>query len=368
MDNLIEKVQADFRQYQNELQELVQQGPTAIPQIIEAVRKGDASQAFNLTQVMYRIDTSDTTAEMQQYLFDDLVPLRTIAFNALGQSRNRSALQPLVDILVNADNREMIRAQAAKSLGELGFQEAIVPLSQTIQELTDNEELDYRTTLTIETVAALAKLGNQEYVRNILFLFDDTDGTIRLKVGKAAKYFVPEMYSITEQLLSDEFSEIRKDAIDTLFYFGSKAVITPLISATADEYADVREHAIRRINAITGQAFPQDATFETLKDQWQTIATNFDSGVCYRQGHPLQIQDIIKSIETDFPQSALLFEELRVIAGSQIGFREGMIVVESDQDRLINSIHQWWSKKHTDLTPGGFYKYGFRYDLSDIMN
>jgi len=136
---------------------------------------------------------------------------------ALGANGDRSAVEPLKTVLVNADGyyQPVVRAAAAASLGQLGDPKAVPALIAGIR--------DEMAEASAESVRALAAIGDRAAVSPIMDVVVNSDGYYLSFVRRAAvlalaKLGGPEATSLLRTVAEDydEDPVLRQAAMDAL--------------------------------------------------------------------------------------------------------------------------------------------------------
>jgi HEAT repeat protein len=163
---------------------------------------------------------------------------RREAAYALGETRSRRAVEPLVNSL-NTDKQESVRASAAVALGRIGDESAVIPLTQTFTR---------RNKISSGFLRRKKQVPENEFVRR----------AAALSLGQiGSRAAVPALVKV----LSDERAEpdVRREAARALGLIGDPAAIMPLRAALTsnDPYLSrIAYEALRKIS-------PAEATSPT---------------------------------------------------------------------------------------------------------
>ncbi len=143
--------------------------------------------------------------------------VRRETVEALGRRRVPETVPVLTDRLLK-DPDPLVRAQAARSLGQLGYREAVVYLVEGLKDTHAVVRWDACTAL----------------------------GAMREPASLDA---------VVPLLRSDESTNVKRAAAQTLAKIGGDRAVPPLIAATADPEAGVAKAAAVALLELTGQSF-----------------------------------------------------------------------------------------------------------------
>ncbi len=365
---LIENVKKGGRNVNVDISELAGMGMSIVPDVISAIRSGNLGAARNLATVLLKVDTPEMVPIAIDLLDEKNNTLRLTAFQILGRVNSEQAFQSLINELLDKENIISDRAWAADVLGEMGDQRAVHKLLPIVKNIVDEEQIHYHADLVIACIVALAKLGNQEMSPYIIELSHANDTIIRLKAIKALKYIVtPGIFSTLQAAAKDNLVEICKDAMDTLFYLGTREAVDEFITLLENENTDISNTAFFRIYDITGKLFDEDAQVVDVKVWWKEHRDDYKTGVCYRLGKPLRLSNII-SLMTEQPTwRNVLVEELRIITGHTFGLNPFIHLSYQDLNSVTEHAQNWWEHESHRFEPGALYKYGHKQDTMCAM-
>lgn len=167
---------------------------------------------------------------------------RYIVIQLLGKIGDERAVQPLVEILKNAEESS-IREETAEALGKMGSPLAMQPLIETLRK---DEVPEVR----VEAVRGLInlRLGNPEPLVEALEDWfpqvrkEALIGLVRLRHGGWGEYLLA--------LAKDPDPEVRYIAIQLIGRRGEKKGIAALIEALDDESGGVREEAATALGKL----------------------------------------------------------------------------------------------------------------------
>ena len=360
IEKLIEKSLENNASGQTAAKELIALGVEALPRTIEALNNLKPIQyPVNLSKVLHLIENPEKIQLLIEALNTGKVEFMMTGLQILGLSRSGEVFLPLIDYLKDAEKLDALRALAADALGELQNEKAIPFLLETIEETESND-------LRLSIVMALAKLGNYEKGSIALSLaVSKKDPTIRPKATEALKYLViPELFSTAKRVLKDKYPEMRMNSVNTLFYLGSKASIQVLIDSINDNNPSLSNLVRQRLEDLTGISTEQ-LTLKKIKEWWKENEKQFDAGICYRSGQPLNIKFVAELLQEERNQARIL-EELRIITGIDFSSEKFTEVERSEEQSA--QIKKWLDKGGAEkFAPGHLYKYGREQNLEIVF-
>jgi HEAT repeat protein len=382
ISQLIKDMNTDNPTAEKAVAKLVSIGMPAVPAVIDAIR-ADSEATWKLSKILLQIHHPDLVPVLIELLQEEDTNLVMTACQALGQSKDDRALQPLLDALSS-----WRQSMAIEVLGELGNPQAVERLLRIAEEIlsqphvsqaidgkldTDEEDFDESPLRLLPTVIiALAKLGNYKIASVAIPLtryhsedvYSDAE-IIRTNAVKALQYVVvPGMLPALQAALHDDYNEVRMQAVDAVFYLGTKQAISELIACVQDKSSIVVNNVLVRLHDLTKTWFEDDAQVEQLQDWWKQHQNQYESGICYRLGKPLHLQDVIALLE-DANQRKSVIQELKIITGMDFTFNPS--VVTQGQDELIKRAQQWWEEEGHRFENGCLYKYGYKQDIENIF-
>jgi len=376
--SLILQTRADDITAKRAMARLVVAGATAAPQVMEAIRSG-AGMAWRLCAVLKSIRDSDVVPLLIAALQDPNADLVIAAFEGLGNSGDSRALAPLLQEL--GGRRQTL---AAEALGNLGDGRAIPALLRAADEImrdpgfapvfqgqagSVSAEVDESSLRDFPTIViALAKLGNDEAATALIplsqYRSDDAysdDEVIRTNAVAGVQHVVvPGTLACLQRALADPYVECRLNAVDALFYLGSKGAIGELAKAAWDPNGAFSTRVELRLRDLTGTDFSADSSVERRSAWWSARQGQYTDGICYRLGHPMDISEVIELLADPHQRSTIL-TELRIVTG--VGFGS---LLDEEADMSQHRAQEWWRGRSGSFTRGGLYKYGRRQSLDRL--
>ena len=178
---------------------------------------------------------------------------RAEAAYALGETRDRRAIDPLLGILRDPSEDGQVRMGAACSLGALGDASAVEPLIETMRE-----DMKMRTGILAACIGALGELKDPRAVPILLkALGNRADDWIYREMAARALGEIGDARAVGPLLSAAYMADTRHDAIEALAKIGDPEAVDILIEALDEgEEADTAEAAKAGLLRIGPQAVP----------------------------------------------------------------------------------------------------------------
>ena len=192
---------------------------------------------------VYGINTMVTT------LRDEELHVQNTAAEALGEIRDRRAVEPLITALKDKDPD--VRATAAWAVGVISDRRALEPLITVLEDKNPNVRGN--------AAEALGEIGNSRAVEPLVAaLLKYKESWILGDVTKAlVKIGKPAIEPLIAALKYKK-SHVREMAAEALGKIGDSRAVEPLIAALQDRDSSVREEVAEALKRITKQDFGQD--------------------------------------------------------------------------------------------------------------
>lgn len=386
--DLIETVRLGGTEADRALAQLVKRGAAIIPDVVHAIESvTNWLELGELGEILPHIHTPEAVPALLE-VAGKPGTLGMSALKALGRSKDKQALSGLLTLLQDDSLSEFRQRNVVAALGNLGYADAVPDLNRFMQEMvkgaaTDPQDIkrfidaaqeqktiDEETLrLAIEVALASAKLGHHHYYPLVAALTNyhsenasmGDDEVVRLEAVDALQIVVgPGMIDVLASVLKNgRSSEICENALWALFYLGAKEVVPILIDqATNGKKPLIISEALYLLKEMVG-----DSSFDTAQAAqtwWQDKQTEFQSGICYRFGQPINLTTLVHRLESS-QNRVLLGRELNIITGVDFGF--GEIIMWQDPNDLIKNVNRWLPEEGKQYTAGQLYKYGFARDL-----
>lgn len=185
--------------------------------------------------------------------------IRAAAAKALGQMEDDQAVLPMIGILSDPDENYRVRLAVAESLGRLGAQNALKPLVDIVQDEQENSQY-----LKESAVKALGMLGDIRALDPLLDVFESKKGWLNkfsfIKeqlIEAIGKIGTPDNDRLTKNLLdalNDRASYIRLAAVESLGEVGDERIVPNIIGCLFDAAEDVATAAVHALFQIGGES------------------------------------------------------------------------------------------------------------------
>ena len=212
-------------------------------------------------------------------LSDDSAEIRADAARALGQlsaSGASEAVDPLLGAL--ADDDADVRAAAAQALGRIGDETAIVPLLRAM----DDDAAVVREDAEFAFTTLLSHSHSRAAAAELVDALGDESATVRAAAAETLALLGPEVGPVLVDALTHENPFVRSAAADALGDVGDPSAVVPLLQASTDDSADVRDTAQRALADLLNLLSDFDsvsALVTALEDPDPAVADAADSAL-----------------------------------------------------------------------------------------
>lgn len=172
-----------------------------------------------------------TVESLIQDLKDDDNNVRSHAIYSLGQIGDEKAVEPLIQVMDDENERIDVRNHAICVLGEIGDRRAVEPL---IQVLKNKEE---ETSVRMGATRALAEIGDRRALEPLIQAMNDKDESVRNHAEYALIQFGETAVESLIQVMNDENEtiEVRSHAAEALSRIGEGHAVEPFIETLNED-------------------------------------------------------------------------------------------------------------------------------------
>ena len=208
---------------------------------------------------------------------------------------------------------------------------------------------------------ALAKSGLVEETRTVYLnaLKSEVDGELEKSIGDLAKIGASWAVDSLGDLLANEDSNLRWQAIVALADIARARVARWLILALQDEDDERCEDARAALKNLFGDDVPTAESsfvergneYERVTQWWQANSSRFHIDTCYQKGKLLSLRDWIVQLKGS-PEWQIVWLTNRLLdwTGVELG--------PNSEPALAERWQQWWQKNSHFYTPGVRYFWG----------
>ncbi len=239
-------------------------------------------------QSLGRLRTPVAIEQMAAQLKEPSYPVaaKVLLIKALGQTRDKEAVEPLLALLeakelreaaleslslmtMQSHGKDIEKWQAWWNLNKTKSREQwladiVERLEETNKELR-NENESLKKEVAQKTIALLSEAVNQKNPKPLLEAMKQGHTEVRLfAIKEVTKLNDPSVLPHFVTLLADKDKDVRAAAVQALGEMGDEKVIDPLLTALNDEEGSVRERAARALGKFR-QGQVVDALTEVLK-------------------------------------------------------------------------------------------------------
>jgi HEAT repeat protein len=275
----------------------------AVGPLIELLQREEQEVRESACQSLGRLHTTRAVGQMATKLQEPKYPLaaKMLLIKALGQTRDKEAVEPLLTLLGSKENE--LKEAAVESLSLMAMQgfgkdvdkwqawwnlnkgksreqwlaDIIERLEEVNKELrSENESL--KKEVAQKTVALLSEAVGQKNLKPLLEAAKQGHTEVRLfAIKEIAKFNDPSVFPQLVLLLADKERDVRAAAVQALGEIGDEKAVDPLLSALKDEEVLVRERAARAIGKYRQEKIV-DALMPLLKlDRPQVVIAACES-------------------------------------------------------------------------------------------
>lgn len=368
IQSLIAELEESDETAERVIPKLVGCGTSALSLLLDAIRNGPSSSQILLRQVILQMNPLELMDEVIGILEDEHPYVRSIAYNMLGKSRDPAVCSNLSQRVLDEMAPESDRVWAAKALGEFGIPTILGELRRVIEQIVEDESLNYQSELVISTSISMARLGDQCGYPYVLELSNHEDPTVRASAVKALRYLVgPGLLKRLHAALRDDYREIRIDAVDAMFYLGTNDALYAISELLEDEDPNVEQHVRLRVQALIGEELPETDWSKRFRMWYERNAADLKRDVCYRSGHKLRVSELVNQLREQPVSRELLVEELYTITGCRFG-HDPEVWIYAEPIDYLNIGARWLKDYGVSYSDGVLYKFGFQQDLSTIVD
>lgn len=212
----------------------------------------------------------------------------------------------------------------------------------------------------LEAAFALAQHGIFEGKDVFLNALSDRQEWARLKAAEMLHQIGPS-WAISQlgNLLNDEESYIRNQAIWALVGVGRPAVVPFLIQALQDPDEERREDGRAALVLLLGKEVPvvsglegeTEEEFTRVYHWWRDRQAYYDEARCYYRGNPISLGQWIRMLDTSpQPTREWITDSLKWWTGLELG--------SASDPKLALVWEEWWSENSHLYEVGRRYFYG----------
>ena len=164
------------------------------------------------------------------------------AIKALGELKDATAVEPLIQVLLN--NKTLTaRSNSAVALGQIGDDKAVEPLIQTLRKDKVPEVRE-------RAAWALREIKDKRAIGPLIQALKDKDWDVRGEAAGALGDIGEPAVQLLIGSLKDKNGDIRWGAAAILGHIGDKRALEPLAQALKDKKPNVRDEAARALEMI----------------------------------------------------------------------------------------------------------------------
>jgi HEAT repeat protein len=247
---------------------------------------------------------------------------------------------------------------AATALGNLRSSESIPVLAAQMNKAAKAKEHS----LAIACAEALARLGDQQGFPVIVKCSQlKSKPEVRTLAAQALCYVnAAGMFSLMQEAIKDKYYEVRRAAVEAVYYLGTVDAAELLVKAITDRDEIAANNATVYLQRISGEKFEEP---REIQQWWKTSRKRFKPRVGYRLGVPIQLSvfaDMIKDPLAKFD----IVREFSIYTGRQFG---ADVYIRAHLDEISAEVSRLARELAAQYEEGKIYKAGVQVDLAAIM-
>jgi HEAT repeat protein len=293
--DLVAQAQGTGAEAAHAAEQLVEIGEPAIPAIVEAISSPFLVRP-HLPAALTAIYVNAPVEIPVEALGTDKYNVFAAAVRALTERADPAGAAAIAEHLRDPDQNPVRRAILATAAGDLGDPAAVPALHSALADsLAESRDPEDDPGLTLEAIAALAKLGDFEPGGSAVDLLSDPYPPAAAHAARVLSIAVgPGMVAGLARLVREGDPEAARAAIEPLFLVGTAEAADALIDA-ASESGDsiVRNDAVIRASEIVG-GLTDD--LDLVRRRRSEAQSSMRAGVRYRGGEPFTVAALLDLI------------------------------------------------------------------------
>jgi len=231
---------------------------------IEHILTETRQEEFRSIEDLIDLKKGTTLAVLKKAMYDKNEKLSLFAIRTLGRTKDKEAIKPLVELLINPDLEPVKIATVVEALGDIKDTYVVFVLSKYLDDPDERVRAN--------AVESLGKIGGP----NVLELIEPhlKDSSSRVRINTAIVLWKFGHHEKANKLISEIFlssdQESRIRATYSLSQIGSKEMLPLLIEASYDKNPRVRFQSIEGLSKISDD-WAKDALIQMLKDVKSSI-------------------------------------------------------------------------------------------------
>jgi hypothetical protein len=360
-----------------------------VHRLVEKIRTADLGSLRRLSRTLVGLDLPGMRPLMEGLLDDDNPDLSLAAYDWLARTPDQYAATILLNRLENKGSSDNERWLAAQALGRRGNPAALEPIRRVAGEylsvtrnprelfdrlVTTNLD-DSAVRLLVHLAVAEADLGGDELAAIPVVLAHADANTGRQSIVRVeavtalGSVATAGMIETLHNALLAEDIEVAERAVLPLQLIGAREAVDILVEAATPERLSLADPALTAIVAVTGSGPGVDRSIFDLAPTeirlwWQTARHQFQLGICYRLGEPLNVVTLVELLRDPKERSSVA-RELHIITAFDFGYDDDLPA--ENQESVISTAERWLATAGADYRAGVLYKFGYERKLSQVL-
>ena len=333
-------------------------GPSAIPEIAGAIRSLKGPPQL-LAWALQNVRGKGASEAFTALLRDDDTMVQLASIEALGHVGDEPGARELEAFLREPDQLPVPKGLAAEALGNLCYREAAPLLAETMAAAEKEKEPE----LAIQCAVGLAKLGDfRGYPVVLRGAQAKSKPLVRLAAVGALSWVAGDgMFPVLQRALGDKNVEVRRAAIEAVYYLGSRDAAEALVGSAGDRDDTAANNSMVFLRRITGEELEEGAA--EIRRWWSSRGEAFPTDVSTRLGVPVTPAAIAQIADDRMARSDAA-REFSIYTGRYFGSDAYVRLHLEEISREISRLGREMSPR---FEPGAVYKAGVRFLLPALI-
>lgn len=350
---LIEKI-ARGEDREAATRQLAKLGAAAVEPALDSLRSMSAPP-FLVAEALFQVEDKSAIDPLLRATRDESTMVQLTVIEALGYLGSPIVLAALTELLQHLEVVPTAKRVAAYAVGICGSAESLPALVRAQAEAIAEKERE----LVIACAVSRARLGDHGGLAPVLDLTRfKGDETLRASAVQALRYVAgPGVFPALAQALKDRAREVRRAAVEAIYYLGNHTAMEYLLTAAADRDDETANNSRVYLEFLSGTE-TSDKALERKK-WWLTHQSRFRAEWCYRNGNPVSLDQFVALLieDANVPEIA---RDFVIYTGQWIGSEAWIRTNPREaRSRVIASI----ALLGNQFERGAVYKSGTKFEM-----
>lgn len=255
----------------NDWKKLIHMGTSAVEPLLEVLQDENSSTIHReCIKALGEIRDKRAIEPLLTILKNKELSLREEAVKALGQIGDQKVVKPLISVLQNEKNSKL-RGQTIRALGLTKDKRAVEPLLEALQREIQKPRSDANITIIVEIAGALGKIKNERAITHLMSLYNEYTDYLNKKIKnslltintKRSKFYfsilssdknklleIDHAWDLAAESLYHENNWVRRQTIWALMTLKDYRAVEQIITTLNDKSLNVLCYAIYALGEI----------------------------------------------------------------------------------------------------------------------